>query len=173
MSFSSSLSDVFNHSLYEGQERSPAVCQCFFYVCAHAFIRRRRCVIATIRVLLWCRVSEKGFGVALRPDRVSPRGSDLTKSGHSIFSERRLSLSLSVRLCVSSQKIHTSFHQGPKAFHLPLLPLSLLPFLADKLTILTPIPPQAIYFPLVFMETEENAGFDHKNSGLNRLIETG
>lgn len=151
MSFSSSLSNVFNHSLYEGQERSPAVCQCFFYVCAHAFIRRRRrairspgrnrrypfpIVVSCVRKRVWC-----SFKAG---PRVPERERSDKEWSFNIFRTPFIPQSFCPSVCL----LLTSFHQGPMAFRSQLLPLSLLPFLADKLTILTPIPPQAIYFSI-------------------------
>lgn len=122
-------------------------------------------VIAAIRFLLWCHLAEKGFGVAKAGQRVPQWEWSNKDGGHSISSEKHLSLSLSVCLCVFLsvfKKIHTSFHQGQVTFHSQLLSLSSLPSLADTLTNSTLIPPQAIYFSLKYMETRENTEIDQK-----------
>lgn len=167
-----SPSHIFNHSLYEGQERSLSVCfrlywlsvhMPFFYTCAvmlsSSVLSEVQVVIAAIRFLLWCHLAEKGFRVAKAGRRVPQWEWSNKDGGHSISSEKHLSLSLSVCLCVFLsvfKKIHTSFHQGQVTFHSQLLSLSSLPSLADTLTNSTLIPPQAIYFPLKYMETREN-----------------
>lgn len=125
-----SPSHIFNHSLYEGQERSLSVCfrlywlsvhmPFFFYTCAvmlsSSVLSEVQVVIAAIRFLLWCHLAEKGFRVAKAGQRVPQWEWSNKDGGHSISSEKHLSLSLPVCLSQCIQEDSHIFSSGTGDF---------------------------------------------------------